>query len=180
MAIAGTLIGRLWAASPAGEVDWDAVYADQLPRVYNFFRFRVGDGPVAEDLTSTTFERAWRARERYRRDRAAFSTWVMAIARNVAVDHWRARRDEAPLEEAGHVASRDDPAEAAARRSELERLERLLGALGERERELVALKYGAELTNRAIAKVTGMSESNVGTVLHRVVQRLRADWDQGA
>ncbi|MBK8027516.1 MAG: sigma-70 family RNA polymerase sigma factor [Chloroflexi bacterium] len=47
-----------------------------------------------------------------------------------------------------------------------------------RERELIALKYGAELTNRAIAEVTGLSESNVGTTLHRIIQKLRQQWDE--
>src|SRR5580765_5538052 len=54
------VFGRLWTwVAPAREADWDALYAEQLPRVYNFFRYRVGDGPVAQDLTSATFEKAW-------------------------------------------------------------------------------------------------------------------------
>ena len=42
----------------------------------------MGAGPVAEDLTSITFEKAWRARHRYRRDLGAFTTWLLTIARN--------------------------------------------------------------------------------------------------
>jgi len=171
------LFARVWArAVPAVEVDWDAVYAEQLPGVYNFFRYRVGDGAVAEDLTSITFEKAWRARQRYRRDLAGFATWLLAIARNVAVDHYRAARRHAPLEEAEGVAGGATPEDLAVQRSDLERLGRLLEALPDRERELVALKYGAGLTNRAIARMTGLSESNVGTLLHRTVQTLRARW----
>ena len=56
------------AGASAVERDWDALYADQLPRIYNYFRFRVGTDADAEDLTAHTFERAWRARERYRQD----------------------------------------------------------------------------------------------------------------
>ena len=167
-----------WFA-PAREADWEALYAAQLPCVYNFFRFRVGDGPVAEDLTAITFEKAWRARHRYRRDLAAFSTWLLAIARNVAADHFRRHREHLPLAAAEHVAAGDTPAELAERRSDAERLVRLLAGLEERERELVALKYGAGLTNRAIARQTGLSETNVGTLLHRTVRTLRARWDEG-
>ena len=171
------LFGRVWArVVPAAEVDWDAVYSERLPGVYNYFRYRVGDGAVAEDLTSITFEKAWRARHRYRRDLAGFATWLMAIARNVAVDHYRAARKHAPLEEAADVAGGATPEELAERRSDLDRLARLLEDLPDRERDLVSLKYGAELTNRAIAKMTGMSESNVGTLLHRTVQNLRSRW----
>jgi RNA polymerase sigma-70 factor (ECF subfamily) len=178
MAIGDVVFGRFWALEPAREADWDALYADQLPRVYNYFRYRVGDGPVAEDLTSLTFEKAWVARNRYRRDLAAFSTWLLTIARNVAVDHYRRRRNHAPLEAAHHVAAGDDPHHLAERRQELERLSRLLDQLPDRDRELVSLKYGAELTNRAIAKHMKLTETNVGTLLHRLVQRLRADWDR--
>jgi RNA polymerase sigma-70 factor (ECF subfamily) len=171
------LFGRLWGwAAPAAEVDWDAVYAERLPYVYNFFRYRVGDGPVAEDLTSVTFEKAWRARNRYRRDLGGFSTWLLAIARNVAVDHYRASRRHEPLEAAEGVASGATPEDLAERRSDLERLDSLLQTLAARDRELIALKYGAGLTNRAIAQMTGLSESNVGTLLHRAVRALRDRW----
>src|SRR5512136_265216 len=103
MAIESAAIGRLvgWL-TPADESDWDALYAEQLPRVYNFFRYRVGDGPDAEDLTAVTFEKAWRARHRYRRDLGAFSTWLLTIARNVANDSYRRARvrPHVPLDEA--------------------------------------------------------------------------------
>jgi RNA polymerase sigma-70 factor (ECF subfamily) len=168
------------AASAADEADWDAVYARELPRVYNFFRYRVGDGPVAEDLTSITFEKAWRARARYRRDLGAFSTWLFTIARNVANDHHRQRRTEVPLEDAADRADDWTPEDAAVRREEFRRLSALLGALPARERELLALKYGADLNNREIARASGLSESNVGTILHRTVTALRAKWPEKA
>ena len=164
-----------WAGA-ATEADWDALYAEELPRVYNFFRYRVGDRAEVEDLTSITFVKAWRARHRFRRDLGAFSTWLFAIARNVATDHYRGARNHAPLEEAAHVTAGPTPEDEAEARSNFERLSALLERLPARERELVALKYGAGLTNRAIARATGLSESNVGTILHRTVETLRAEW----
>jgi len=168
-------------AGPARELDWEALYAEQLPRVHSFFRYRVGPGAEAEDLTSLTFEKAWLARHRFRAERAGFGTWVMAIARNVAVDHFRARRIRrtAPLEEAENRAAGATPEQQAEARSDAERLAALLAALPDRERELVSLKYGAGLTNRAIARLLRLTESNVGTILHRTVTRLRAGWDEG-
>jgi RNA polymerase sigma-70 factor, ECF subfamily len=177
MAMEQVIPGWRWL-SPAREQDWDELYAEQMPRVYNFLRFRVGNDTVAEDLTSIVFEKAWRARSRYRRDLAAFGTWLFAIARNVATDHFRQRREHAPLEAAAGVAAGATPEELAERRSDGERLARLLAPLPARERELVALKYGAGLTNRAIARLTGLGESNVGTILHRVVAQLRAEWGE--
>ena len=176
MAIEGELTNRLFMGVAAAEPNWEAVYTEQLPRVYNFFRYRLGNEVHAEDLTSRTFEKAWTARGRYRRDLAGFSTWLLSIARNVAVDHLRAQRPHLPLEAAEEVAAKDTPHDEVARHSDLARLSTLLEKLPQREQELVALKYGAEATNRAIAELTGLSESNVGTILHRVVQTLRRDW----
>lgn len=175
------LVSRAAAAvpeQPAAVPDWDALYAVQLPRIYNFFRFRVGDGAEAEDLTSLTFEKAWVARDRYRSDLAAFSTWLFAIARNVAIDHLRQsrRRTFEPLEEAAGIPGGNTPEDLAVRKSDFERLEMLLARLEERERDLLALRYGAEMGNRDIARLTGLTESNVGTILHRAIKALRADW----
>ncbi len=49
----------------------------------------------------------------------------------------------------------------------------LLQQLPQREQDVIALKYGADMTNRAIADLTGLSESNVGTILHRTVSKLQ-------
>jgi RNA polymerase sigma-70 factor (ECF subfamily) len=76
-------------AGAAVPVDWEAVYAEQLPRVYNYFRFRTGNAWLAEDLTAQTFERAWRARATYRPERGDTGPWLLAIARNVAHSHHR-------------------------------------------------------------------------------------------
>src|SRR5438128_12156296 len=130
-AVLRRLATRVFAAS---EADWEALYAEQLPRIYNFFRYRVGDGVVAEDLTSVTFEKAWQGRHRYRRDLGAFTTWLLAIARNVATDHFRRARHHVPLEEAVGVAGGATPEEIAERRSDIDRLHRLLARVEERER----------------------------------------------
>jgi RNA polymerase sigma-70 factor (ECF subfamily) len=156
--------------------DWKAVYTEQLPRVYNYFRYRLGNEALADDLTARTFEKAWIARHRYRRNLAGFDTWLLRIARNVAVDHFRTAHEHAPLEEAADAPADGTPEDEAVARSNFARLAALFATLPERERELLALKYGAGATNRAIAEVTGLSESNVGTLLHRTVQALRTKW----
>ena len=159
------------------EPDWEHVYAEQLPRVLNFFRYRFGDGADIEDLTARTFEKAWRARHRYRRDVAGFATWLLTIARNVGIDHLRARQHHQPLDTAEAVPSPDDsPEQQLMQHAEARRLAALLATLPPRDRELMAMKYGAGMTNRAIARATGLSESNVGTILHRAVESLRARW----
>jgi RNA polymerase sigma-70 factor (ECF subfamily) len=160
----------------AEELDWDAVYADQAPRVYNYFRFRLGREADVGELTGRTFERAWRSRAHYRRDLAGFSTWLFKIAQNVRKDYLHERRGHLPIDAALDIAADGTPEKEAERNSDLARLSRLTQDLPDRERELIALKYGAAVNNRQIAELTGLSESNVGTILHRVVQTLRSRW----
>jgi RNA polymerase sigma-70 factor (ECF subfamily) len=177
MAAEGAMAGRIVRWISREEINWDDVYAEQLPRVFNFFRYRCGNVADAEDLTSITFEKAWRGRDRYRRDKGAFSTWLFTIARNAAVDHYRARGPAVPLDDAALVATlAATPEEQTASRSDAARLAVLLQTLSDRDRDLIALKYGAEMSNRDIAHATGLSESNVGTILHRAVQALRERW----
>jgi RNA polymerase sigma-70 factor, ECF subfamily len=159
------------------EVDWETVYAELEPRVYNFFRYRVGDDLLAQDLTAATFEKAWRRRLSYRRNLATFSTWLFTIARNTAADHFRRSRREDPLNDLHDQA---DPAlveDVVRRRQEFSRLASLLAGLPTRERELIAFKYGGRLNNRQIARLTHLSESNVGTILSRTIQKLHTDWE---
>ena len=164
------------SAKSAVNADFESIYQAELPRIYNFFRYRVGDDQIAQDLTAETFEKAWRNRTRYRADLASFSTWLFTLARHVATDHYRKRRPTLPLDEAVLISDLHGVEDTAQERAEFAQLATLLARLADRERELVALKYGAGLTNRAIARLTGLSESNVSTILFRVTQQLRAQW----
>ncbi len=160
----------------AAEPDWNAVFTEQLPRVYNYFGYRLDNGADIQELTARTFEKAWRARHRYRRELAGFGTWLLRIAHNVAIDHLRLARDFAPLEVLDETAAESGPETQQESASDMARLRSLIPTLPTRDRELLALKYGAGASNREIASVTGLSESNVGTILHRTVQLLRERW----
>ena len=161
----------------AEAIDWDEVFREYFPRVYNFFRYRIGDDALAEDLTSTAFEKAWRSRGQYRQDVGAIGTWLFTIARNTANDHFRRNRLEVGLEALEEMPDSFSVEENFQRADETRRLEILLQQLSPRTRELIALKYGAEMNNREIAQLTDLSESNVGTLLNRAVNVLRSTWE---
>jgi RNA polymerase sigma-70 factor (ECF subfamily) len=170
------------AATPgtrSDALDWDTVYRALLPKVYRFFCYQVGEGQLAEDLTSTTFEKAWRRRRRYRRDLSAFSTWVFTIARNVAIDHFRTAKQNLPLEPSLIVnESAPSPEAEATTQEQFARLATLVAHLSDRERQLLALRYGAALSYAEIAEISGLTSSNVGVILHRAVKRLRQAWEE--
>ena len=164
------------------EIDWETVYRNDFPRIYNYFRYRLGHDGAAEELAAETFVRAWRRREQYRADLAAFSTWMFTIARNLATDYLRRDRPEvelAQVENSGYEASGGPDVEKIVQiREDAARLETLLAQLPAREREIVSLKYGAELSNREIARVMDLSAVNVGVIVYRTVRKLRARWEE--
>ena len=157
----------------ANATDWDQVFTEQLPRVFNFLRYRVDHDRVAEDLTSSTFERAWRCRASYNKNLAAFNTWLFTIARNLATDYLRGRREVVLLDES--IAAPGEPSveELVERNEEFHKLHLALRELPLRERELIALKFGGGCTNREIAILMKLGESNVGTIVQRTMTKLR-------
>jgi RNA polymerase sigma-70 factor, ECF subfamily len=162
------------AHATALEVNWEATYQELLPKVYHYFCLRTGNTVEAEDLTAATFERAWRDRVRFRKDLGAFTNWLFGIARHVLIAHYRQDRHEYPLSEEANTEKPSRPIEEdVAHKQEFERLVSILSSLPDREREVFSLKYGGQFTNRSIAKITGLTESNVGTILYRIVSRLR-------
>jgi RNA polymerase sigma-70 factor (ECF subfamily) len=158
-------------------IDWREVYDHLLPRVFHFFFYKIGDQFLAEELTAITFEQAWGNRNKYKRDLGAFQYWLFGIAQKVAVDHFRKRNNEVPLDSVNPLSSQKVEKEIESK-ADVERLTYVLKILSERERSLISLKYGAEMNNREIARQTGLSESNVGTILSRAVTKLRKEWEK--
>lgn len=158
------------------DIDWESVVNDELPRLYNYFRYRLGDEAAAEDLTSIVLEKAWLKRHRYRKDRAAFSAWLFAMAKNEVIAYLRKRRISIPISMI-EKATGETAENILEHSQDLQTLSHLLADLSERERELISLKFGGDLNNREISTVTGLSESNVGTILSRTLQKLREQWE---
>jgi len=159
--------------------EFAAVYDEHVWQVYGFFAYRLRSRGDAEDLTQLTFERALRAWGRYDASQASEGTWLLVIARNLLVDHFRADRSDRhePLDELDveHRAPSADPQQP---QLGLEPdLERALAALGDRERELIALRFGGDLNGPEIAELTGLSLANVQQILSRSLRRMRAELD---
>lgn len=146
-----------------------------IRRVYAYVAYRIGDGPDAEDVTSETFERALRYRERYDRSKGEPVAWVLGIARRCIADHYEQR--PAPTGAQPDVAGPRDLADDAVQRLVLRDA---VAGLEERDRELIALRYGADLTARQIAELLDCSVNAAEVALHRALGRARAALDGDA
>lgn len=155
-------------------IAFDALYRSCVDDVHAYAWSLLRDRAAAEDVTALAFERAYRKRHRFDPSKGTERGWIFAIARNAALDELRRKQRSATL-----VVDPEDPAAAAAVSDSGEQAERratvraALAALDPRDRELVALKFHAGLSNAEIAGVLGVSESNAGTKVHRAVTKLR-------
>jgi RNA polymerase sigma factor (sigma-70 family) len=144
--------------------------ADPKPlirRVYAYVAYRIGDGADAEDVTSATFERALRYRDSFDPRRGDSASWLIGIARRCIADAMQRR--ETPTDDVPELPG-DGHEELTLSRLDLRNA---FGRLDERDRELLALRYGADLTARQIAEVLELKTNAVEVALHRALGRLR-------
>jgi RNA polymerase sigma-70 factor (ECF subfamily) len=148
--------------------------ADLIPRVYSYVAYRIGDGPDAEDVTSDVFERALRYRASYDEHRGRPVTWLLGIARR-CVDDALKRRTSLPAFDVEERPSTEDlEAEAVHRVAVAGAINRL----DARARDLLALRYGADLSAREIGEVIGARTNAVEVALHRALTRVRTELEE--
>jgi RNA polymerase sigma-70 factor (ECF subfamily) len=157
--------------------DFSRAYDQHVRAIYGFFGYRLGSRSDAEDLTQATFERALRAWGRFDPRRGSAKTWLFAIAHNLLIDHHRRGRsgreataaDPRNVETKGGVYALDERGLGPS-----PELETALAELPDRERELVALRFGGGLTTAQISRLVGLSSPNVDQILSRTLRALRA------
>ena len=145
-----------------------------IRRVYAYVAYRIGDGPDAEDVTSETFERALRYRDSYRSSKGEPIGWLIGIARRCIADAVKGRLE---LAEPRETAAPGDVEADSIRRLDLAQV---MAGLDERDRELLALRYGADLTARQIGELLGQRTNAVEVALHRALGRLRTELEAPA
>lgn len=151
------------------------LYRAHVNAVYAFLSYSV-DVDTAEDLTSATFERALRAFDRYDEHRASERTWLLAIARNALIDHHRRQRhrrtvstDEHPVLLDRLVSGNDQFTPQVGGSA----VARWLATLSDRQREVLALRFGADMSAAEIAQGLGLTEDNVHQIASRALRSLR-------
>jgi RNA polymerase sigma-70 factor, ECF subfamily len=158
--------------------DFAQSYEEHVWQVYGYLAYHLRSRSDAEDLTQQTFERALRAWNRYDDRRASVATWLLVIARNVLIDHQRRRgsRSHQSLD-SDHVSERDLPAgEGPEEDLGLSpELAAALDRLNDRDRSVLALRFGGDLKTAEIAEFLDLTVANVQQILSRTLRRLRAE-----
>lgn len=157
---------------------FESLYAEHAEPLLRFLVFRTGDRPLAEDLLADTFERVLRSGRRFDPRRASEKTWLYTIALNLLRD--KSRRSGAEtraLERVGSAAGGDDRERGFAHAEAKGDLRRALERLPPDQREVVALRFGADMTLPEIAEVTNRARTTVEGRFYRALRTLREQMD---
>jgi len=142
-----------------------------IRRVYAYAAYRLDHGPDAEDVTSEVFERALRYRASYDRSKGEPLGWLLGIARRCVSAALAERAEERTAPELAHETDGRSAEEDSIRRLTLAAA---VAQLGERDQELISLRYGADLTAAQIARILELEKNAVEVALHRALGRLRS------
>ncbi|CVK19418.1 RNA polymerase sigma factor [Sporomusa sphaeroides] len=154
---------------------FDEIYREYFPRIYHYVLYRVSNYHDADDLSNEIFVKLFTSLNRYQREKASLPVWIFTIARNTVIDYYR--RNSRPVTSLEAIPdfsdSRPGPEDKAVTRELRQHLREALASLSQREREIIALKFWSEFSNREIAGFIGISESHTGVILFRAMRRLR-------
>ncbi len=170
------LIKRIQKGDKEG---FSLIYKHYHPHIKSYFLQRKIDPRICEDLASAVFERSFRGIDNFKWQGLSLSSWLYKIARNVLIDFFRSnqrsRINSYPANDLEHLpSSGETPEEAALRQETGFFIGNLLATLPEREEKIIYLKFFEGYTNKSIAKLLRISETNVGTIIYRVVGKFRS------
>jgi len=162
--------GLVQSAKSGDAQAFGRLYDASVDRIYRYIFFRVTDADLAEDLTAAVFLKAWEGLARYRPD-GPFLAWLYTIARNTVIDHYRTRRKSVSLDQA---VIRQDPGFDAKvdLQDEVDTLKRSMLGLTDEQREVLTLRFIADMETAEIAERMKKSEGAIRALQMRALQAL--------
>jgi RNA polymerase sigma-70 factor (ECF subfamily) len=165
-------VSQIIAAARRDPQKFGELYSLYAQPVYRYLFSRIGSVTEAEDVTAQTFLAALEYFSKYRHD-GYFASWLFSIARNKAMDYFRRRRDDAPLDEIERVVVDSNLLQQVINTERVIALTKLIHKLSFDEQELIRLRYVADLRFAEIGQLLNQKEGTVKKTLYRLLARLR-------
>lgn len=144
--------------------------------VYRYLYRQTRNQADAEDLTAQTFLAALESLPRYQEE-GHFAAWLFAIARSKAMNYFRTGQPQVPLESLEELSGEGDLLGRVVKNGELAQLSALIEALNQGERELIYLRYVADLSFSEMAVVLKKTEGAIKKALYRLQTRLQSQME---
>lgn len=153
----------------------EEIFDTYYDKVNSFLYARVRNKALAEDLASQTFLKIAERLDTYEKAKGSLSTWIFTIALNEARDYFRKNnnREHVNIDDVAELSDNNNLEESYIKYEEKQALLSLLNNLNERQYRIIALKYYGGLSNKEIASIIGLSQTNVSTLLNRSIDKLK-------
>lgn len=161
----------------SSEREFERLYLETYSLVYGYVRARMKGSAEAEDVVAEAYLKAARSFDTFDPERARFSTWMVTIARNCMISHFRKARATVAIEDAPQEAYAVEGEQGTV--DDMMLAQKLLACLDDDERAIVLLKYREDMRNVEIAREFDMNESTVSTVLCRALSKMRKVAERG-
>lgn len=162
--------------------EFTQIYDIYNNRVYKYICYRINNHYAAEDICSQVFETVISKYHTFSQEKSKFEVWLFAIVRNSVTDYFRGQKKRAHFSLDSLldlVMPKASPEDLVIRDDNNQALFRALAKLRDKERNIIAMKYGAGLKNTEIADLMGVSESNIGVVVYRSLKKLQKALEAG-
>jgi len=160
-------------AAKTDPIAFGELYERYYVRVYRYIYHRVGHASDAEDVTGLVFMKALEGLPNYRQRGNGFAPWIFRIARNAVIDHYRRRRPQATLDVLLSAPDDADPVGDVLGKERRTELTALVEGLSADQRDVVLLRYAADLSFTEIAAILQKNEAAVRMLLHRGLKKLK-------
>jgi RNA polymerase sigma-70 factor (ECF subfamily) len=150
--------------------------------VYSLILRVVRDGALAEDLVQETFLRVWNRAQGFDAQRGALGPWLLAVARNRAIDYLRSasgrERNSLELEQTDHPSLYTDMERDILASDKARAIRAALEKLSPRQREVIELAYFEGLTQTEMAERLGQPLGTVKTWVRTALKNLREEFGE--
>jgi RNA polymerase sigma-70 factor (ECF subfamily) len=152
-----------------------SLYDRYQPAIYRFIVVKVGSREEAEDITHHVFLSAWAKVRTYKHRGHPFSSWLYQIARNLVIDHYRAKKDDVSLDKldpdssiipsVGHID--------VEMKMQLEKVHIAIKELKPDYQDVIILRFVEDLPLKEVATILKKSEGAIKLAQHRAIKELK-------
>lgn len=152
------------------------IYKLYQKKIYRFSYYMIQDQQLAQDITQNTFMKAWKALPFFSFNKnGTIQAYLFKIARNLAIDYQRKKKDVALDVIADIMPSSENLEELVMQKEKQEIVSRALKTLEKEEKQIVVLRYFEEMSYEQISKILGKKEGAIRVYLHRILRKLREE-----
>jgi|GEM_PF-294611 len=169
---------KLIVAAQKDISNFTPLYTHYYPHILRFTLSKLHSKEVAEDITAQTFQKAIQSIQSFKWQGTPFSAWLYQITKRLIIDCYRKQARQKTTDFTGQSedtlpASNYDLQALAIDSIHSDTIQAELLTFSSPEREIIYLKFYLGYTNKLIAQTVNISETNVGTIIHRSVKKLK-------